>query len=103
MNEITTAQGFLLWLTSAAGLGVGVTFVVGLIKKLWPQLEGWAAMAVTLGVAILLGGGATLMLQFGVFEYIEPYWGVIVAIATVVGGFGTSQLIYHKAPVSGDR
>ena len=103
MNEITTAQGFLLWLTSAAGLGVGVTFVVGLIKKLWPQLEGWAAMAVTLGVAILLGGGATLMLQLGVFAYIEPYWGVIVAIATVAGGFGTSQLIYHKAPVSGDR
>ena len=103
MNEITTVQGFLLWLTSAAGLGVGVTFVVGLIKKLLPQLEGWAALGITLGVAILLGGGGTLALQMGWFKHIEPYWSVIVAIATVVGSFGTSQVLYHKAPISGDR
>lgn len=102
MEELTTAQKFLLWLTSAGGLGVAVTFIVGQIKKLWPELEGWAALGITLGVAILLGGGATLALQLGWFEYVEPYWSVIVAIATVVGGFATSQLLYHKAPASGN-
>jgi len=103
MSELTTAQGFLVWLTSTAGLGVGVTFIVGLIKKVWPALEGWVAMAVTIGVAILLGAGGTLVLELGLFKYIEPYWGVIIAIATVVGGFGTSQILYHKAPVSSNR
>jgi len=103
MNEITTAQGFMLWLTSAAGLGVAVTFVVGLIKKVWPNLQGWAALGVTIGVAVLLGVGGTLALEFKVFEYIEPYWGVIIAIATVVGSFGTSQLLYHAAPRTGDK
>lgn len=103
MSELTTAQGFFIWLTSTAGLGVAVTFIVGQIKRVWPALEGWVAMAITIGVTILLGVGGTLALQFGLFEYLEPYWGVIIAIATVVGGFGTSQVIYHKAPVSSKR
>lgn len=103
MGEFLTAQSFVVWLTSTAGLGVGVTFLVGLIKKLWPNLEGWAAMAITIGVTILLGVGGTLVLEFGVLEYVEPYWGVIVAIATIIGGFFTSQAIYHKAPVSSSR
>lgn len=102
MKEFTTAQAFLVWLTSAAGLGVVVPFVVSLLKSKL-KVDGWVAILLTLGVAILFGGGATLVLQFGLFEYVEPYWELIVAIATVVGSmvtFGSSQVVYHLAPRS---
>jgi len=106
VNELSTAQRFLVWITSTAGLGVAVPFIVGAIKKLWPQLEGWAALLITLGVAVFVGGGATALLELGWYQYLEPYWGVIVAIVSVVLGggisFGTSQLIYHNAPRTGD-
>lgn len=95
MNDFPTAQTFLLWLTSAAGLGVAVPFLVNFIKKYW-KLEGWQALLLTLGVAIVVGGGATLLLQFGMYEYLEDYWGLIVAVITVT--FGSSQAVYHLAP-----
>jgi len=103
MKDFLTVESFLIWIASSGGMGVAVTFIVAQIKKVWPSLDGWYAMAVTIGIAVLLGAGATALLQTGAFQYIEPYWSVIVAVATTVGGYLTSQLIYHKAPISSRR
>jgi len=100
MSEMTTAQEFLLWLTSAAGLGVAVPFIVSLVKK-YVKVEGWQAMLLTLLIAIVLGGGAVLVLETGAYVYLEQYWGLIVAVITVV--FGSSQAVYHLAPRTGRK
>ena len=100
MEEMTTAQESLLWLTSAAGLGVAVPFVVNLIKK-YIKVESWQAVLLTLLVAIIVGGGAVLVLETGAYVYLEQYWGLIVAVITVV--FGSSQAVYHLAPRSGRK
>ena len=106
MFDFVTAESFLVWLTSASGLGVAVLFVVKWIKS-YLKLEGWQAFLATALVAILLGGGATLLIEYNMFDYIEPYWGLIVAIVSVVAGsgvaLGSSQLVYHLAPRTGDE
>lgn len=105
MGDFVSAKSFLVWLTSAAGLGVAVPFVMQAVKKYLP-LEGWQAFLLTACVAIFLGGGATVLLEYGAFDYVEPYWDLIVAIISVVAGggvaLGSSQLVYHLAPRTGD-
>jgi uncharacterized SAM-binding protein YcdF (DUF218 family) len=104
MSSFLTAQDFLIWLTSASGLGVAVTFIVGLIKRYW-EVEGELAFLLTAVVAVVIGGGASLLLQYEVYQYIEQYWGLLLAIIAAVGGgaitLGSSQLVYHLAPRTG--
>ena len=98
MKGVESAQEFLMWLTSAAGLSIVVPFVVNFMKK-YINIEGWQAMAMTLLVATALGGGAVLALESGAYKYLEEYWGLIVAVISVA--FGGSQVVYHLAPRSG--
>ena len=106
MGEFLTAKSFLVWLTSAAGLGVAVTFLMAGIKK-YVDLDGWQAFGMVVFLAIVLGGGATLLIEYKMFQYIEEYWGLIIAILSVIAGggvaLGSSQLVYHKAPKTGEK
>lgn len=95
-----TAQATLVWLTSAAGLGVAVPFVVSFIKR-YLKVEGWQALLLTFAVAMLIGGGAMIALETGVYAYFEDYWPLLVAVIGVT--FGSSQLVYHKAPRTSKR
>ena len=101
MSSFLTAQDFLIWLTSAGGLGVAVPFIVSLIKRYW-KVEGELAFLLTAVVALVIGGGATLLLQFEVYQYVEQYWGLLLAIIAAISGgvvtLGSSQLVYHLAP-----
>jgi len=106
MSSFLTAQDFLIWLASASGLGVAVPFIVGLIKRYW-KVEGELAFLLTVAVAVVIGGGATVLLNFEVYQYVEQYWGLILAVIAAVGGgaitLGSSQLIYHSAPRTSKR
>lgn len=101
MSKFLTAQDFLIWLTSATGLGLAVPFVVNLIKKYW-NIDGKLAFLVTVAVAVVVGGGATVLLRYEVYQYIEEYWGLILAIISAISGgavsLASSQLVYHLAP-----
>lgn len=100
MPEFFTFQSFLMWATSAVGLGIIVPFLVGVIKN-YVRLEGMAAIGVTLGVSVVVAICGTLLLEYQIYTYIEQYWFLILAVIGVT--FGSSQAVYHLAPRTSNR
>lgn len=94
-NVWESAQAFLKFLVSAGGLSVIVIFVTQFIKdKLgWEDVYARVASAV---VAVLVGVGASLVLKYELFVYMDEWWPLVVALVAAV--FGGSQLLYHKLP-----
>jgi hypothetical protein len=89
-----TFEAFLLWLASGAGFAVLSVALIEPIKR-WIGLADWPARFLAWGLAGGVGALAMVLLQSGIYAFVEAWWGtVIYPIAVIL----ISQIVYRFLP-----
>ena len=79
-QPLDSFQDFVLYLASPAALGVISSLVLQVIRKQWPQIDGQIAFVWSIGMALVFGVGATLLLPNleQLPPEVEQYWPFVV-------------------------
>lgn len=94
MEIPTTAEAFVAYVLSPAGLGVIVSLILGLLKKYvkgFPEVMDKFGGYITVGVAAVVAVLGYLVSISGVIPIVENYWFLVVLV------FGMSQGVYAGA------